>query len=99
MRKKYGSGTYFSACRTITPVMKSIGIPNCIISTRIREVTDISPPLLYKSCFQVQSVHTKSTRTPMQADDITYCEFCKVVVLDHGDVLVKVESRQISSAS
>ena len=35
------------------PVIRSIGISDCSMSTtRIRDVTDINPPLLYKSCLR-----------------------------------------------
>lgn len=38
---------YFSACKTNIPVIKSVGISDCSISTtRIRDVTDIRPPCL-----------------------------------------------------
>jgi hypothetical protein len=51
-----------SACRTITPVIKWVGMSDCNISTtRIPAVTEIKPPVLYSCC-----LHQTSARPCVQ---------------------------------
>jgi hypothetical protein len=39
--------THFSACKTIIPVMSSVGMSDCSMSTiRMRDVTEMRPPFL-----------------------------------------------------
>ena len=48
-----GDGMYFSAWSMIMPVISSIGMSDWSMSTtRMRDVTDISPPRLYRSCLR-----------------------------------------------
>jgi hypothetical protein len=73
--EELGMRTYFSACRTRIPVIRSIGMSDCSMSTtRIREVTDISPPLLYKSCLHIP-INGFTSAQENSSSELTYPSF------------------------
>lgn len=51
--------THFSAWSTIIPLMSSTGMSERSMSTtKMREVTDTSPPCLYRACLPIDETHS-----------------------------------------